>query len=824
MRAIRLLVASSLVLPGCGPGAADTAVPSCGSEGGEPMDLVPWARLRASAVRPAEGHDWARENQAAAGTLRDDVADNGWQPPSGAPAVLEIDLQPWLGRAVALDELTMVWTGQEPEVSVRLLPGCGLVAWAELEWVDPSAPLALAGACAGCVELVVSGGEDTVITAVSLTSRDGALSVPMLDPAVGLGALGSHPGSGLVEGFYGQPWSWRERQAALVTLARAGMDLYLYAPKDDPLHRDEWREAYDAEAMEAFAEVAGLARELGVHFAPGVSPFIDLDSEDEADLETLYGKLAAFVELGITGVALLADDIEYEADVEVGAELGAAQVVVANRLLSDLREIEPGLRLLFVPTVYSDARLARWPGAPAYLEALAELDADIQVMWTGTGTFCDSLEAADLEDFRSLVGRDPLIWDNYWANDAYDLLAGRVQLAAYGGRAGDLAGAVAGIGANPMVQGSLSRLNAGALAAWLASPGPADVDEARAMAAGLEASLGYGYREDVEGDAAPLVRVMEAFDGHGLELPDHGELRSGVESVAAALEGDGSSVAVAAGELVPVLAGLVTVGDELHHSGLDSELVDELRYPLLRVRYEALAGLWAFTALGERLAGREGPLDRAREWLDLAGESRFLFTMGAVEDLVDAVEGTEVQDVGLARPAVRSSSPAGCVVGQAVRWQPFAGAAGVQVFGLPEAVVQLDGHQGGGAPRSDHAREQGRAFNPLLQVRDLLLGLGKGLQQGSHRDQPWDSLHRVRGGEAQGFVHVLQRFRGFGDAVQAGDLVHGPDPALAGLDGHVDDVVAAEDLGDLPVERKTWVVFGQERVHVVVGLQLRQDL
>lgn len=684
MGVLRLLVATSLALPGCEPAVDDTAGPRCGAATGEATDLVPWARLRASATRPAEGHDWAREDEAAVGTLRDDVLDNGWQPSTGEPAVLEIDLQPWLGRPVALDGLALAWTGPEPSVTVRLLAGCGLEPWSELEWADPSTTLALEGACAGCVELVVEGGEDTVITALSLTSRDASLVVPVLDPALVSSELGSHPGSGLVEGFYGQPWSWRERQAALVTLARSGMDLYLYAPKDDPLHRDQWREAYDDEGMERFAEVAGLASELGLDFAPGISPFIDMDPASEDDFAVLREKLARFVELGLTGVALLADDIEYEADVEVDADLGEAQVAVANRLLEELRETEPELRLLFVPTVYSDARLARWTGAPAYLEALQGLHADIQVMWTGSGTFCESMEAADLEDFRALVGREPLIWDNYWANDAYDLIAGRVHLGAFGGRAADLAEAVRGIGANPMVQGSLSRLNAGTLGAWLASPGPADSEEARAAAAKLEAQLGYGHRGDLEGDAALLLRVMEAYDGHGLELPDHPTLRAAVEAFTA------EPGAETARSVLPILAGLITLGDELHHSGLDSELVDELIFPLERVRRDALAGLWALTALSQRLTGDEASVDTARDWLELAGESRFVFATGVVEDLVDAVEAVEVQDAGLARPALWSAGPEGCQPGRAASWRPFAGAGELLVFGLPGAEVEAE--------------------------------------------------------------------------------------------------------------------------------------
>ncbi len=52
-------------------------------------------------------------------------------------------------------------------------------------------------------------------------------------PPVGL------PIAGVIEGFYGRPWTWAERAAVAVELAGWGMTDYVYAPKDDPKHRAE---------------------------------------------------------------------------------------------------------------------------------------------------------------------------------------------------------------------------------------------------------------------------------------------------------------------------------------------------------------------------------------------------------------------------------------------------------------------------------------------------------------------------------------------------------------------------------------------------------
>jgi len=52
--------------------------------------------------------------------------------------------------------------------------------------------------------------------------------------------------AGVIEGFYGQPWSQAERFELFDWMADWGLNTYLYAPKDDLKHRAIWREAYSA--------------------------------------------------------------------------------------------------------------------------------------------------------------------------------------------------------------------------------------------------------------------------------------------------------------------------------------------------------------------------------------------------------------------------------------------------------------------------------------------------------------------------------------------------------------------------------------------------
>ena len=49
---------------------------------------------------------------------------------------------------------------------------------------------------------------------------------------------------GIIEGFYGNPWTVDERRRLLSALSDRGMNSYFYGPKDDPFHRDRWDELY----------------------------------------------------------------------------------------------------------------------------------------------------------------------------------------------------------------------------------------------------------------------------------------------------------------------------------------------------------------------------------------------------------------------------------------------------------------------------------------------------------------------------------------------------------------------------------------------------
>lgn len=55
---------------------------------------------------------------------------------------------------------------------------------------------------------------------------------------------------GFIEGYYGSPWSTKDRVNLMTWGGYYKMNTYVYAPKDDPLHRNNWRGLYTKDQIE----------------------------------------------------------------------------------------------------------------------------------------------------------------------------------------------------------------------------------------------------------------------------------------------------------------------------------------------------------------------------------------------------------------------------------------------------------------------------------------------------------------------------------------------------------------------------------------------
>ncbi|MDB5541182.1 MAG: hypothetical protein JWQ89_2909 [Devosia sp.] len=256
--------------------------------------------------------------------------------------------------------------------------------------------------------------------------------------------------SGVIEGFYGRAWTHRQRVEMLDWIANAGMNSYVYGPKDDIKIRARWRELYCESEAGELRELAEAARARKLNFMVAIAPCLDVVYSDEGDLEALKRRLDQLLDLGITHFALLFDDVArtmMPADENAFPSFAAAQCYFANAAFAHVRKRAPAGTVLFCPTEYCGAFVGHDVAGSEYLNTIgAELDPEIGVFWTGPDIVSKTISAESLREVGRVLRRKPVIWENFHAND-YDIR--RVNVGPLGGRHVEILPLIDGIIANP---------------------------------------------------------------------------------------------------------------------------------------------------------------------------------------------------------------------------------------------------------------------------------------------------------------------------------------------------------------------------------------
>ncbi|TAJ74799.1 MAG: hyaluronidase [Phenylobacterium sp.] len=266
------------------------------------------------------------------------------------------------------------------------------------------------------------------------------------------------PELGIIEGFFGRPYSWEDRADMVRALAPAGYGFYLYAPKADGYLRRRWREPYPDTELEALAAFAEACRNAGVRFGVGLSPYELFLGFDGPAKGALAAKLAQLDGLGLADLGVFFDDMKGDLP-----ELAERQIEILHWIAERTR----ASRIIACPSYYTDDPvLDRVFGQrPAnYLEDLgAGLDPAIRLMWTGEEVCSREFSPGHLERVTGQMRRKPFLWDNYPVNDG-PRMSRHLHLRAFTGRPAAIGAQVAAHGINTASQAVLSRIPALTLA------------------------------------------------------------------------------------------------------------------------------------------------------------------------------------------------------------------------------------------------------------------------------------------------------------------------------------------------------------------------
>lgn len=364
---------------------------------------------------------------------------------------------------------------------------------------------------------------------------------------------------GVIEGFYGTPWAHQDRLWCIERLGAWDMNRYVYAPKDDPLHRARWRDPHpDAQARE-LRELVAKGEACGVQVGFAVSPGLSIHYADADDRAAVCAKLAWYRDLGARFLALALDDVPsklvHAGDRRAFASLAGAHLALASQVLA---AIGGGCTLWLVPTDYLGT------GATDYLEELgAGLAPEVEVGWTGRTVLSPTITLAEARARSQVLRRRLLLWDNTPAADGP--MRNMLHMNPYRGRDPGLASCVSGVLLNPMRHARASGVTLRTAARYLEDPAGYDAERAfeeatRELGAGAEDAFGVFARAH---RFSPLTcddrdRELEAL---------HEALRRAIEA------GDPKPVLAALREAVALRAG---AAERLRRDLADRRLAAEI--------------------------------------------------------------------------------------------------------------------------------------------------------------------------------------------------------------------------------------------------------
>ncbi|QQE80035.1 beta-N-acetylglucosaminidase domain-containing protein [Alicyclobacillus sp. SO9] len=287
---------------------------------------------------------------------------------------------------------------------------------------------------------------------------------------------------GVIEGFYGKPWSNKERINMFSFMQKENLNTYVYAPKGDPYQRVDWREPYPSVKLQQMKALVAQAKQDGVQFVYSISPGMtgystkdiqkSITYSSASDRKALEAKIHQLQSIGVNTFMLSFDDIEKTlkpADKKVyGTDYAKAQMQLANQVLAYEKARDPNFRLWFVPTFYYGMT-----DGPYWQTLRSTLNHSIKVIWTGKWVLNKSINSSQAKAITNLYGRKPILWDNYPVNDyTYDKgKQHQLMLGPLEGRTADLTKNIAGYISNPMVQPYASKVALETISDYLQNPG-----------------------------------------------------------------------------------------------------------------------------------------------------------------------------------------------------------------------------------------------------------------------------------------------------------------------------------------------------------------
>lgn len=237
---------------------------------------------------------------------------------------------------------------------------------------------------------------------------------------------------GVIEGYYGVPYSEEVTEDLFRFMARYKMNTYMYGAKSDPYHSRAWDKPYpnsiSAEekqigmlSQDMLKSMTAVAHQCKVNFIWAIHPGQAFTDSTQADvLDRIMRKFEDMHRLGVRQFGVFVDDVGVPDDsrvLKVGADrLSRLQQMIDTRWnTKKANPVDTVKPLHYVPQLYAYSWVSKEKGEK-FFRSLRDVPAKVNIYITGRAVWTVP-NSEDPKVVSSWLGREVAWWWNYPCND-----------------------------------------------------------------------------------------------------------------------------------------------------------------------------------------------------------------------------------------------------------------------------------------------------------------------------------------------------------------------------------------------------------------------
>ena len=237
---------------------------------------------------------------------------------------------------------------------------------------------------------------------------------------------------GIIEGYYGVPYSSEVSQDLFRFMARYKLNMYMYGAKSDPYHSQKWADAYPTTitaeqkklgylTQKMLKDITKTAHQCKVNFIWAIHPGSAFtNASNTTVVSKIMTKFQSMYRLGVRQFGLCVDDVSIPTD-ETIQQLNADRMTQLQNLIDQKWNIEGAAPedtvkpLNVVPQLYNFTQSTA-ENRQKFYAALSNTPAKVDIYITGTKTWSVP-NSSDLLKGKNYLGREVAWWWNYPCND-----------------------------------------------------------------------------------------------------------------------------------------------------------------------------------------------------------------------------------------------------------------------------------------------------------------------------------------------------------------------------------------------------------------------